>query len=145
MRAFQSTELPQQIKRVWQLSVPAILTQISSIVMQYIDSAMVGNLGADASAAIGLVATSTWLLGGLCSAVSAGFSVQIAHHVGARDNKKARDVLKHGIVTAVILSVLLMLAGIAAPCPCGWAAKKSCTGMHRIISSFMPARCPSCS
>ncbi len=45
MRAFQSTELPQQIKRVWQLSVPAILTQISSIVMQYIDSAMVGNLG----------------------------------------------------------------------------------------------------
>ena len=117
MRAFQSTELPQQIKRVWQLSVPAILTQISSIVMQYIDSAMVGNLGADASAAIGLVATSTWLLGGLCSAVSAGFSVQIAHHVGARDNKKARDVLKHGIVTAVILSVLLMLAGIAISGP----------------------------
>lgn len=63
MRAFQSTELPQQIKRVWQLSVPAILTQISSIVMQYIDSAMVGIWGADASAAIGLVATSTWLLG----------------------------------------------------------------------------------
>ncbi len=117
MRAFQSTELPQQIKRVWQLSVPAILTQISSIVMQYIDSAMVGNLGADASAAIGLVATSTWLLGGLCSAVSAGFFVQIAHHVGARDNKKARDVLKHGIVTAVILSVLLMLAGIAISGP----------------------------
>lgn len=117
MRAFQSTELPQQIRRVWQLSVPAILTQISSIVMQYIDSAMVGNLGADASAAIGLVATSTWLLGGLCSAVSAGFSVQIAHHVGARDNKKARDVLKHGIVTAVILSVLLMLAGIAISGP----------------------------
>jgi len=37
--------------------------------------------------------------------------------VGASDNKKARDVLKHGIVTAVILSVLLMLAGIAISGP----------------------------
>lgn len=108
-----SPEFPQQIRRVWQLSIPAILTQISSIVMQYIDSAMVGSLGANASAAIGLVSTSTWLLGGLCSAVSAGFSVQIAHQIGAGEHKKARDVLKHGIFTALILSGILMLGGIA--------------------------------
>ena len=108
-----SPEFPQQIRRVWQLSIPAILTQISSIMMQYIDSAMVGSLGANASAAIGLVSTSTWLLGGLCSAVSAGFSVQIAHQIGAGEHKKARDVLKHGILTALILSGILMLGGIA--------------------------------
>ena len=108
-----SPEFPQQINRVWQLRSPAILTQISSIVMQYIDSAMVGSLGANASAAIGLVSTSTWLLGGLCSAVSAGFSVQIAHQIGAGEHKKARDVLKHGIFTALILSGILMLGGIA--------------------------------
>ena len=42
--------LKQQIANVWKLSVPAILTQISSIVMQYIDSAMVGALGEEASA-----------------------------------------------------------------------------------------------
>ena len=58
--------LAPQLRLVWQLSLPAILTQITTIAMQYIDSAMVGALGADASAAIGLVASSTWLFGGLC-------------------------------------------------------------------------------
>ena len=42
--------------------------------MQYSDSAMVGRLGANASAAIGLVASSTWLFNGVCYALSAGFS-----------------------------------------------------------------------
>ena len=42
--------------------------------MRYIDSAMVGALGANASASIGLVSTSTWLIGGIIGGVSAGFS-----------------------------------------------------------------------
>ena len=63
-----------EIALVWRLSLPAILTQITTIVMQYIDSAMVGARGANASAAIGLVASSTWLFGGLTSAVAAALA-----------------------------------------------------------------------
>lgn len=44
-------KLKPEVKQVWQLSLPAILTQITTIAMQYIDSAMVGALGAAASAA----------------------------------------------------------------------------------------------
>jgi Na+-driven multidrug efflux pump len=47
----------QKMYVVWQLSVPAILAQITFILMEYIDTAMVGNLGAGASAAIGVVST----------------------------------------------------------------------------------------
>jgi len=108
MRLFPNQELSDQISRVWKLSVPAILTQITSIVMQYIDSAMVGKLGAGASAAIGLVSTSTWLLGGLTSAVSVGFSVQVAQYIGARRPERARQVLRHGLVTAILFSGLLL-------------------------------------
>lgn len=104
-------ELRGHISRVWKLSVPAILTQISNIIMQYIDSAMVGKLGADASAAIGLVASSTWLMGGLCSAVAAGFSVQVAHYIGGRQPADARRVVKHGIVTALLAGLLLLFIG----------------------------------
>lgn len=75
MREQRSQELWQQIGEVWHLSLPAILTQITTIAMQYIDSAMVGALGANASAAIGLVATTTWLFGGITYAIAAGFSV----------------------------------------------------------------------
>ena len=99
--------LKQQISNVWKLSIPAILTQISSIVMQYIDSAMVGNLGEEASASIGLVSTSTWLLGGLISAVSVGFSVQVVHAFGRKNHKEGRTILKHGLVSAIIISLLL--------------------------------------
>ena len=78
-RTFNWAELKPEVKQVWQLSLPAILTQITTIAMQYIDSAMVGALGAAASAAIGLVVAMTWLYNGVLSAVSAGFSVQVAH------------------------------------------------------------------
>lgn len=84
MREQRSQELWQQIGEVWHLSLPAILTQITTIAMQYIDSAMVGALGANASAAIGLVATTTWLFGGITYAIAAGFSVQVAHHIGGK-------------------------------------------------------------
>ena len=53
---------------VYHLSLPGILAQISEIVMQYIDAAMVGVLGAGASASIGLVSSSTWLFGGAIAA-----------------------------------------------------------------------------
>lgn len=112
-------ELSGQIRRVWKLSVPAILTQITTIVMQYIDSAMVGKLGAGASAAIGLVASSTWLLGGLNTALSVGFSVQVAQYIGAQEDYRARQVLKHALVTALIYSALLLAiaAGISGYLP----------------------------
>ena len=51
----------QLIELTAKLSMPAILAQLSSILMQYIDAAMVGRLGAEPSAAIGLVSTSQWL------------------------------------------------------------------------------------
>ncbi|MCH5211183.1 MAG: hypothetical protein J1F01_09515 [Oscillospiraceae bacterium] len=44
---------------------------------------MVGSLGAQASAAIGLAGTMMWLIGGLCISVSTGFSVQTAQLIGA--------------------------------------------------------------
>ena len=104
--------LAPQLRLVWQLSLPAILTQITTIAMQYIDSAMVGALGADASAAIGLVASSTWLFGGVTTAVSAGFSVQVAHRIGAGEDAEARTVVRHGLAAALTLAALLALLGL---------------------------------
>ena len=45
----------QKIRLVIMLSLPTILAQVSSIIMQYIDASMVGRLGAGCSASIGLV------------------------------------------------------------------------------------------
>ena len=103
----------EQIWLVLSLSVPAILAQITSIAMQYIDAGMVGNMGAEATAAIGLVSTSTWLVGGTCVGTAAGFSVQVAQLVGGQREAEARDVLRQGLCALLIFGVLLAALGVA--------------------------------
>lgn len=107
----------EQLSKVWKLSIPAILTQIATIVMQYIDSAMVGRLGEDASASIGLVTTTTWLLSGLLTAASMGFAVQIAHSFGANDISSGRKILRHGLIFSLLFSVLIMTIGVVVTNP----------------------------
>ena len=109
----------QRIRLVIFLSVPAVMANLTSIVMQYIDAAMVGHLGAEASASIGLVSTSTWLFGGLCGACATGFSVQVAHRIGASDMAGARDVLRQSLWATCIFGLLLGLTGsaISGPLP----------------------------
>ena len=101
-----SPTLWRQMQLVLRLSVPAILAEVSSIAMQYIDSAMVGSLGANATAAIGLVSTTTWLFGGLCIALVTGFSVQIAQMIGGGRREEAQAVLRQGLMAALAFGLL---------------------------------------
>ena len=103
----------QQAKLTMQLSWPAIVGQLSVIVMQYIDAAMVGRLGSNESAAIGLVASSTWLFMELLKALNAGFSILVAQRIGARDNAKARNIMHQGFSVTLAFTLLLMVIGTA--------------------------------
>lgn len=105
--------LGQQIHLTVMLSVPAVVAQLSSIVMQYIDAAMVGSLGAEEAAAIGLVSTTTWLFWGLCIASSTGLSVQVAHRIGAGDMQGARNVLRQAVTSTTLFSFALAAIGVA--------------------------------
>ncbi|MDE6032903.1 MAG: MATE family efflux transporter [Muribaculaceae bacterium] len=109
----QKLTMGQQLRLAASLSWPAMMAQLSSIMMQYIDASMVGRLGADDSAAVGLVSTSLWLFWGICSAVTMGFSVQVAHRVGAADYTSARKVLRQGITACLIFSVVIAAIGVA--------------------------------
>jgi len=101
----------QQVRLATALSVPAILSQLSTIVMEYIDASMVGALGANASASIGLISTSTWLLGGVVGSAAVGFSVQVAHKIGAKNNHEARVIFRQALTACFLFSVLIMLIG----------------------------------
>lgn len=97
--------LNKKVSIVWALSVPAILAQLTSIVMQYIDAAMVGKLGADGSASIGVVASSTWLVYGLGSAFASGFSVQVAQSTGERNFSRTKFLARFSVVCVLVLSL----------------------------------------
>ena len=102
----------EQLQLTMLLAVPAILAQLSSVMMQYIDTAMVGHLGANPSASIGLMATSTWIFAGFTMAVASGFSVQVAHLCGAGDFVAARKVLRQGLVCSLGISLFFCLTGV---------------------------------
>lgn len=138
--------LRQQLRLTVELSVPAIIAQLSSIIMQYIDAAMVGRIGAEASASIGLVSTTTWLFWGLCTAAATGFSVQVAHKVGAGDLKGARMILLQSLAGTLVFSLLLAIwARASAPhCRHGWEAMFPSVGMLPFISSYFLFSCLSC-
>lgn len=135
----------QQLRLAVLLSVPAVIAQLSSIVMQYIDAAMVGHLGAEASASIGLVSTTTWLFWGLCSSAATGFSVQVAHKIGAADMQGARAVLRQALTATLMFSLLLAAlgAGISGALPAWLGADASIRNdaslYFFIFSLFLPA------
>ena len=104
-----------QREKLWlivSLSIPSILAQISATVMFFIDASMVGHLGAKASAAIGLVESTGWLMGGLASAANMGFSVQVAHFIGANDFEAARRVLRQSLVCCMIWALMISLTSV---------------------------------
>ena len=102
----------QRWSLVMSLSLPAMLSQLSTIVEEYVDAMMVGQMGAAASASIGLVSTSIWLVGGLSHSASTGFYVQVAHHMGANDFRGARDVFRQGITACLTFCLLLVAVGV---------------------------------
>ncbi len=117
MRSGGEISLKEQIFLIIKLSIPTILAQVSSIVMSFIDASMVGRLGPADSASIGLVASSTWLIMGLCFAAAMGFTVQVAHLIGGNKEKEARNLEKTAFLATTTFSVIIMLAGIIVS---GW-------------------------
>jgi len=134
----------QQVRLTMLLSFPAILAQISSVMMQYIDASMVGSLGANPSAAIGLVASSTWIFGGFVMGAASGFSVQIAHFCGSKDFGSARNIMRKGLTSLLAFGILLALTGwlISGKLPI-WLGgspeiNEDASGYFSIYSAFLP-------
>lgn len=101
-----------QVRLAALLSFPSMLAQMVHILMQYIDASMVGSLGARASASIGLVSTTIWLFGSLCSAASVGFYVQVAHRIGACDFAGVRQVLRQSFMACILFALVLSCIGV---------------------------------
>jgi Na+-driven multidrug efflux pump len=95
------------------MSAPAILAELSTTLMQYIDAAMVGSLGAHATASIGIVESTIWLLDGLAGCMAAGFTVQVAQLVGAGRDEDARNVFRQAIVVMLGIGIALAVGGVA--------------------------------
>ena len=80
----------EMITVILSLAWPTMLEQLMQTTVQYIDTAMVGTLGTQATAAVGSTGTINWLVNGSIGALSIGFLSYIAKACGAKDLENAR-------------------------------------------------------
>ena len=98
-----------RLRSVWRLSWPAIMEQVLSTMVSYVDAAMVGALGMAASAAVSVNAAPIWLMGGILAGVGTGYAVQVAHAVGAEETDRAKAVIRQGVLAAAVCGLVAVV------------------------------------
>lgn len=94
------------------LSIPAILEQLLVTATSYVDTAMVGSLGAGATAAISVTASCNWLINGVIMALGVGYSVRVAYYIGAGETELVRTCLIQAVLGSLILGIGAMAIGV---------------------------------
>ncbi len=91
------------------LAWPTIVEQVMQTAVQYIDTAMVGSLGTQATAAVGATSTFGWLVFSTISALSIGFLSFIAQACGANDREAARKAVSQAVLVTLFVGIFTMI------------------------------------
>ncbi|MEE1327044.1 MAG: MATE family efflux transporter, partial [Oscillospiraceae bacterium] len=105
------------IATILALAWPTMLEQLMQTAVQYIDTAMVGTLGTQATAAVGATTTVNWLINSSISALGVGFLAFIAQAYGAGDKKAASKAVSQAVLVTLIVgsfftALTLSLSGL---------------------------------
>lgn len=91
---------------IFRLAWPTMLEQFMQTAVQYIDTAMVGSLGTEATAAVGATSTVNWLVNSTVSAVGVGFLAMIARSCGAGDRDSAARTVSQATLAILFTGIL---------------------------------------
>lgn len=97
-------------RRVLRLAWPSVLENLTVIMISFVDAAMIGALGPSATAAVGVNASPSWLLGGIAQALGVGGTALVARLIGAGERREAGRV--SGIVFRMSLALSLFMTGM---------------------------------
>jgi putative MATE family efflux protein len=100
---------------IFSLVIPSFIEELGQILTMYVDTAMVGRLGVDASAAIAVNQPVLMLTNGFNYGLAIGFSVMVARYIGEDHPEDAREVMRNamfhilwfgGLLTALYIFVI---------------------------------------
>jgi len=104
-KKFKWSMLPAIFTLAW----PTMLEQLMQTAVQYIDTAMVGSLGTEATAAVGATSTVNWLIGSSISALGVGFLSFIAQAYGAGDKERASRTASQAVLAVLVTGILFTI------------------------------------
>lgn len=103
MRKTFKPNLPwEMVPVIFALAWPTMLEQLLQTAVQYIDTAMVGSLGTQATAAVGATSTVNWLISSTISALGIGFLSFVSQACGAGDTERAGKAASQATLTVLV-------------------------------------------
>lgn len=103
-------------KTLIMLSIPTILEEVMSTLIQYVDTAMVGQLGEKATAAVSTTTTINWLIHAVPAAISVAVLAIASQAMGAKDEERLKRISGQAILLALTSGLILeTMAIVLAP------------------------------
>ena len=107
--------------RLLVLSIPTIIEEILSTLLQYVDTSMVGRLGEEATAAVSTTTTITWLVNSVPGAIGTAMLILISRASGAGDQKQVEKLSQQALLLSVLSGLVLGgLSVVLSPYIPGW-------------------------
>lgn len=98
---------------IFTLAWPTMLEQLMQTAVQYIDTAMVGTIGTEATAAVGATTTVNWLISSSVSALGVGFLAFISQALGAKDKDLALRASSQSVLAVLVSGIFFTVVTLA--------------------------------
>ena len=89
------------------LSIPTVIEHVMNTAMQYVDTAMVGRLGPEATASVSTTTSINWLAASVPFAVSTAALALIARANGAGDEEQTRRLAGQSFILTIIVGLIM--------------------------------------
>ena len=104
-----TNENQSTFKVILLLAWPLFLEQVLSTLVSFVDTAMVGSLGAAATASVSISNSFVFLINGVVIALGVGITAYVARSVGARDYQAAKAYIRHALLLLLFIGVPVAL------------------------------------
>ena len=99
------------IKVILWLAWPLFLEQVLSTLVSFVDTAMVGSLGAAATASVSITNSFVFLINGVVISLGIGITAYVARSVGAKDYDAAKAYILTAFFTVLDINILIIFGG----------------------------------
>ena len=115
-KGFEAQDWKKIFRVLIALSIPTVAEEVLATLLQYVDTAMVGQLGEQATAAVSVTTTINWLIGSLSGALGVAVLALISRAYGAGEKERMRTLSSQVmLVTLASGALLTVLALVLSP------------------------------
>lgn len=111
-KSHESQDWKKVLRVLASLSLPTVAEEVLATLLQYVDTAMVGQLGERATAAVSVTTTINWLIGSLSGALGVAVLALISRAYGAGEEARMRAISSQVVLVTLACGTLLTVLAL---------------------------------